>query len=180
MKISELPVDIVSQLPISLQLSTDDIDFDDLPSDIQYIIQQPIEDEVVIEYKDKDSIYDVLPQLSVYNDLQTTNLKETIISYFKNYLYITTNSYPFDVTVGNNVKLAVHSKDTSLRQTLLGNELKNITSELSREFDEDLTIKDIGISNIPRLTTNEHIYTDLNVSLELELLNETITVTQVV
>jgi hypothetical protein len=180
MKISELPEDIVSQLPISLQLSTDDIDFDDLPSDIQYIIQQPIEEEVVIEYRDKDSIYDVLPQLSVYNDLQITNLRETIISYFKNYLYITVNSYPFDVTVGNYVKSTIHSKDTSLRQTLLGNELKNITSELSAEFDEDISIVNISINDVPRLSTNEHIYTDMNVTLDLELLGEVVTVTQVV
>lgn len=179
MKISELPIDIISQLPISLQLSTDDINFNDLPSDIQYIIQQPATNEIVIEYKDKDSIYDTLPKLSVYNDFQVTNLKETIISYFKNYLYITVSSYPFDVVVGNNIKSSIHSKDTSLRQTFLGNELKNITSELSREFNESLIIRSISISDIPRLATNEHTYTDISISLELELLNEIIVVTQV-
>ena len=178
MKISDLHLDIISQLPISLQLSKQDIDFNDLPSDIQYIIQQPDDDPPIIEYENKDQIYDLRPELSIYNDLEITNLKKTILDYFKNYLYITISSYPFDVTMGNNVKQAIHSKDTSLQQTLLGNELKNISSELADEFDSNINIANINIKNIPRLTSDNHISTDINISLDLEILDETFVINQ--
>jgi hypothetical protein len=180
MKISDLDESIIALLPVSLQLTTTEIDFEDLPSEIQYIIQKKTTTDNVIEYKDKDGIYDLLPEISIYNDLEIANLRRTVLEYFKNYLLITFGTYPFDTSIGNSIKKIIQTRDVSLQETLLGNEVKNIAEDLSLEFNESIEINNITIDNVPRLTLDNHAYTNFDVKIDLTVLGETSTLTQTV
>lgn len=179
MKISDLDKDIVEQLPFSLRLS-DEVEFDDLPFEIKYIIRKKSYDDVVIEYKDKDNVYDLLPKISIYNDLEVATLRRTVLEYFKNYLFIGYGTYPFDTSIGNKIKEVLQTRDVSLQETLLGNEIKNISETLSYEFSEPITIEDVIINNVPRLTFDNHTYTELSVDIKVSVLGETSTITQTV
>ena len=178
--ISELDRSIVEKLPLSLQITTDEISFDELPEDIQYIIKSETETVNDVVLKNPDDIYDILPAVSAYNDFITLDIQNTVIEYFKNYITIFYGTYPFDVSFGSNVKKSVNSKDTSLQKTLLGNELKNIASEISNLFGMRVKIDEINIFNSPKLTLNNFISTEFNIEIKLKIEDIDVTLNQIV
>jgi len=94
-----LPADILSQIPLSIRTAGDDHVINDLPPAVQYLLRNYLENEPIDP--NISNIYDIIPTISIYNDLEPIKTKhDLIIQYLKNYLHIMTGSYPFDVKFG--------------------------------------------------------------------------------
>lgn len=139
--ISSLDVGIKSQLPISLQLSTDSILLTDLPPYIQYLITEyKTKAEVSTPYT-PTNIIDISFEKSVYNDVKVLSTKRAaIIEYIYNYLLTPKGSYPFDPSFGTDLKKHLQTKDTSLRKVLLDNELKSFVDVIRSSFSTNITV----------------------------------------
>lgn len=166
--INELPVDIQEQIPLSIRL-TNIHQLEDLPDDIQYLVLTYLErSEIGYEY---EVLYDAVPKLSSYNDLKIiTNKKNLIGEYLKNYFLISTTSYPWDVVFGCRLKTYLLTSDTSLRETLITNEVNNIVGAMAVDYDIDVVVISINISPIKTGITNynDHVYYKIVIELKIE------------
>jgi hypothetical protein len=146
-----LPKNILSKIPYSIRVSKFKYTMSELPLDIQYLVKNYISNsDLDIVYKES---YDFLPSISEYNDLNSINdKKQLILEYLKNYLSIGLNTYPYDVNFGCGLKQQLQTKDTSLRQTLVSNELSLILGVLSTDYNINI----VGKS----LTFDRNQYTD--------------------
>jgi hypothetical protein len=149
--ITTLDKSILDQLPLSIRLSTKEVELEELPLPIQYIIREHVGSATSSIYTPPD-FYDVKTQISKYNDfVSITSKREAVIEYLQNYFQVKQGAYPFDPEFGSTLHLHLQTKDTSLRKTLISNELSKITRVVSESFDETITItsasvtpKDIG------------------------------------
>jgi len=168
--ISDLPIDIQEQIPLSIRL-IDTHQLEDLPDDVQYLVLTYLQ-RVDIGYE-YDVVYDVIPKLSSYNDLSIiTNKKDLISEYLKNYFLIPTTSYPWDVTFGCRLKTYLSTKDTSLRETLISNEVNNIVGAIATDYDIDINVSSIQVLPIQAGITNYNDHTYYKITIELEVDNE--------
>lgn len=159
-----LPKDVLSKLPLSLRISKHIHIFNELPIEIQYLLNSYIENKYHdLNYVD---VYDFKPDISVYNDAEPliTNRK-TVIEYLMNYLNTVIGSYPFDVNIGNSLKLHLQTKDTSLRQTLLSNELYNIIQSMSNNYNIKI---DIVSSSVKLIKYDDRTEAVLDVTLKID------------
>ncbi|MBC8427397.1 MAG: hypothetical protein H8D97_00750 [Proteobacteria bacterium] len=132
--------DILNKIPMSIRLSTNEIELEELPLPVQYILREYIKSPTKDIYVPSD-IYDVKPEISPYNDFKNfTTMKEAIIEYLENYVGVKKGSYPFDPQFGNNLHKHLQTKDTSLRETLVGNELQNIIRLVNESFNGNILI----------------------------------------
>lgn len=161
---SDLPKEVLSKLPFSLRTAGDIHVFDELPSAVQYIIKKYL-DSIVPEVTYSDAL-DVSPEVSIYNDLKVyTKIKDVIIEYLQNYLLISLGSYPFDCDFGSELKHQLQTKDTSLRSTLVGNEIGLIAGVIGGDYDVNVSIVNISISKKEETTHTEYTAT-LTVSID--------------
>jgi len=160
---NNLPINILAKIPFSLRIAKSEYDIDELPLEIQYLVNKYLENKKLnINY---DDVFDVKPELSVYNDLSIINEeKKLLLNYFKNYMMTKIGSYPYDPQFGCRLKEQLQTKDTSLRHTLVSNEIELIANVLGRDYNTPISIKKIEIIN------NEHdLYVEYNVTVVLEI-----------
>lgn len=161
---NELPKDIISKIPFSLRTSGNIHNIDDLPSSIQYIIKKYLDIQTPeIKYED---VLDIRPEVSVYSDLETfTDIKQLILHYLKNYLLISIGSYPFDSEFGCGLKRQLQTKDTALRNTLVGNEIGLVASVIGEDYDMKVAVINISISKTESSTHTEY-HAELTVKID--------------
>jgi len=137
--LNTLPSDILSKIPYSIRVSKSNYNISELPLEIQYLITKYISNmDLNIEYD--ENVYDFSFEMSEYNDLEPIkDRKKLVLEYLKNYLSVMTNSYPFDINFGCGLKLQLQTKDTSLRQTLISNELTLILGAISNDYNIKVT-----------------------------------------
>jgi len=153
--ISKLPKRIQQQLPYSIRTYKDEYVIEDLPSQIQFIIQDYLKSDNVIKYT---SVYDITPQISEYGDFGTLNsVNNTILEYIKNYFLTLPNDYPFEPLFGSRLKYYLNTKDTQLRKTLISSEADIIVETISAEFDSDVKIISINVDNINKIDRVEYL-----------------------
>ena len=173
--ISELPIDIQEQIPLSIRI-TDTHQLEDLPNDVQYLILTYLE-RPSVPY-DYDVAYDAVPELSLYNDLKIiTNKKDLMGEYLKNYFLIPVTSYPWDVTFGCRLKTYLSTRDTALRETLISSEVDNIVGAIGNDYDIDVKVNSIQVLPIKAGLTDYNDYTYYKITIELEIEDEVVTVT---
>jgi len=133
--LNTLPKDILSKIPYSIRVSKSNYKISELPLEIQYLVNNYISNsDLNITYNDE--VYDFIPMMSEYNDLEPIkDRKKLILEYLKNYLSVMTNSYPFDIDFGCGLKLQLQTKDTSLRQTLISNEISLLLGAISNDYN---------------------------------------------
>jgi hypothetical protein len=133
--IQELPIEIKSKLPITLQLLTTPIELTKLPIEVQYLLtKNKIKKNTINPYNPKN-VYETDFVFSIYNDFKIFKYrKDSLIFYLQNYFLTPKGSYPFDPEFGNELKKHLQTKDTSLRNLYLQNELKNIVSVINESF----------------------------------------------
>lgn len=160
---STLPKDVLSQIPLSLRTAKDVHQFKELPTKIQYLLKSYVDNaSAKLDYS---KVYEFKPEISIYNDAETlSSSKETIIEYLQNYLKIMIGSYPFDVNIGSRLKQHLQTKDTSLRETLLSNELYNIIQAMSNEYDVDINIIESKVNMVQYEDRSEAV---LNLKLQI-------------
>jgi hypothetical protein len=161
---------ILDKIPLSIRLSTKEIELEELPLPVQYIVQEHVSIATSSIYT-PDDFYDVEPKVSPYNDFVSILTKrEAIKEYLENYFNIRKGAYPFDPEFGNTLHTHLQTKDTSLRETLISSELSNITRLISQSFDEHVSVtsaaaypKDIG--------GGIEYYLDVEIKIDDEIVN---------
>ncbi len=169
LKISELPVDVQQKIPISIRSYSDEYEVEDLPASIQTLLKSWLERTPTMDY---NIAFDVLPQVSEYGDLSVIqNIVTLIGEYLKNYFMITPEDYPFDPYFGSRLKRYLQTKDTSLRQTLISNEIDNIVAALSADMNINIQVTEINIEPIVELA-----HTEYKLTLKISINNSTATI----
>lgn len=141
-KISDLPSDIKKQIPYSIRTFKESYILDELPPNIQTLLNDYFTHERTVEYK--GNLFDFKPEQSEYGDLAPITLVEDlVIEYFNNFLNIGKFEYPFDPTFFSSIKSYVQTLDTSLQQTLIQTEINNIIRILQADLDTDISIENL-------------------------------------
>jgi len=136
---------ILDKIPLSIRLSTKEIELEELPLSVQYIVRDHITIATSNIYT-PDDFYDVEPNVSLYNDfVSILTKKDAVVEYLKNYFKIKKGNYPFDPEFGNNLHLNLQTRDTSLRETLISNELSNIVKLISDSFDTGIKVVEASV-----------------------------------
>lgn len=143
-KIKDLPPKLLDQFPYSIRFQQPQYILSDLPTEIQYLIKKYYEQQVVeVEY---DTVYDSKFEISNYSDFGIYNSKkELVLDYFCNYLKMHLGSYPYDVNFGCALKKQIHTRDSSLRSTLISNELHLIAGVLGNDFDMNIHVMNFEV-----------------------------------
>jgi len=135
----DLPKDILRKIPLSLRTAKTTHRFEELPPEIQYLLSNY--DLTTADEIDHSAALELQPDISIYNDFKTlTDVKEIVIEYLKNHLRVLTGSYPYDVSVGSGLKFHLQTKDTTLRNTLIFNELSLIIDSMSNHYSIPIKI----------------------------------------
>ncbi len=167
--ISSLPQFIQKKLPYSLRTYKDEYVIAELPSQIQFLIQDYLKDKKNIRY---NTVFDIIPTISEYGDFQTIdNVQTTILEYVKNYFLTLPYDYPFEPKFGSTLKRHLHTKDTELRRTLISAEAETIVRTISADFGVDVKIVTIDIQNLNRSDKVEYV---INISLTINNQDATI------
>lgn len=167
---STLPKKVLMKIPLSIRTSGQVHDIDDLPVEIQYLIKTYVDDTVA--ERPHEDVIDLKPQISVYSDLEPyENLREIVAEYLSNYLSIRLGSYPFDVNFGCALKDQLHTKDTALRNVLIGNEIGLVADAIGGDFDTDITIDNVSVNK-----TEQSTHTEYSATIELTVNDERFTI----
>lgn len=159
----ELEPSILNQIPFSIRMRKDIYTFSELPIDVQYLIEKNHENKVPeIQYVD---IIDADFEISSYSDFQTiSNKRDFVKNNLKNYMQIRLGSYPYDVRFGCAIKDQLQNKDTSLRSTLLGTELYQISGTISNDYNMDVQITKFEVLPISNVASTDY-YLSLRVKV---------------
>jgi hypothetical protein len=142
--LESLPLEIYRKIPIDIKTYKKEYELSELPYDIQKLLVD-YNQEKIITYKDE--VYDFDPVISEFGDFGViSNLRELIIKYAMSYLYILKGSYPFNGSVGSNIKRFIQTKDTTVRQLYLTEELNNMIDSFVSSFDVNVKVKDFSIN----------------------------------
>lgn len=155
--LTTLPKDILSKIPYSIRVSKSIYNILELPLEIQYLVSKYISNsDLDITYD--DTVYDFIPIISEYNDLEPVkDRKKLVLEYLKNYLSVMTNSYPFDINFGCGLKLQLQTKDTSLRQTLISNEISLLLGSISNDYNIKVTGKSLNFERNQYADKTEYV-----------------------
>ena len=144
--LTDLPTNIQEQIPMSIRSMSNRYYLSALPPKIQELIREYLDYTVDVQY---DNLYDFKPSMSKYSDISTTKtIKETIVNYIRNYLYVTPGAYPFDPVFGCKLKYHLQTKDTELRRVLITDEINKIINVLSADLGLPINIVSISINPI--------------------------------
>jgi hypothetical protein len=143
--LNNLPKIILDKIPLSIRAANKKVELEELPLSIQYMIN----DYIIVENDEiytNPEFYDVHPEITHYNDCKIlSNRKEIAKSYLFNYFSTKKGHYPFDPEFGNNLHLHLQTKDTSLRKTLISNELSDIIRLVNSSFSFNISVIESGI-----------------------------------
>ena len=165
-----LPKEVLSQIPFSLRTAGNVHYIKELPTGVQYLIKKYLEERTpAVSY---ENVYDTIPEISIYSDLTTiTDAKKLILEYLKNYLLITLGSYPFDVQFGSYLKQQLHTKDISLRNALISNEISLVAGVVGLDYNIDVTVLSVSIGK-----TDGDLYTEYSTVIKVKIEDENFTI----
>jgi hypothetical protein len=163
--LSSLDINILKQLPLSLQLEKSIVELSDLPNGVQQLIISNNIKETSTEIYRPVNIIDITFNRSKYNDVEILETKrKAIIEYIKNYLQTMRGSYPFDPEFGSELKKYLQVKNSTLQQSLLDAELKKFIDVINDSFRENVRI--ISTSIVP-VNMLDHIEYNLSIRFSI-------------
>ena len=136
--ISKLPLSIQRKLPYSIRSYKDEYELDELPYNIQYMLEDYIDnpnsknDKNVLDYDGKIA--------------EITTLSDLVVEYVKNYFKTEEGTYPYDCTWGCKLKRNLHKLDTPLRGKLISNEISKLTRAISTDLDVNIKIEELKMN----------------------------------
>jgi hypothetical protein len=141
--LDSLPLEIYNKIPINIKTYKKEYELSELPKNIQQLVKG-FNKEEIINYE--DSPYEFEPVISKFGDFNTiSNLKELVLKYAMNYLYTLKGEYPFNGSVGSNVKKFIQKKDTTIQRLYLTEELSNMVSSFGTSVDKSIKIQDFQV-----------------------------------
>ena len=142
--IDELPSDVQAQLPIALRVYSKTYDFDSLPPDIQAIVEPYVVTDT--DSRTEKVLYDIKPEISQYNDLQTIDdIKTLLANYMRNYMLTPRRSYPFDPEFGSAMKRNVNLRDSNVARMLLQEDIMALLRDLTASTGVNISLQGIGL-----------------------------------
>jgi hypothetical protein len=136
-KIEDLPKELYKKIPMTIKLKGGIFDTVLLPKYLEYEILNYINDQIILETYIPEDTKDLVPKLSIYNDMMFMRTsEEAILEYFKNYLLTPKGSYPFDPEFGSELKQQLQKKDDTIRELLIRNELTKVIYLLTGSFED--------------------------------------------
>jgi hypothetical protein len=170
--LKNLTSDIYNQIPLSIRLKADEIEFNDLPLEVQFLISNSLQEKQYPSNIQTNKIYDLAPRLTIYNDLKPfETTKELIVEYIRNYLLISKGAYPFDPIFGNELKKHLQTKDTQLRSLLVGNELNNIVKNITQYFKINVELIDYGVTKNSGSLSQTELFLNIRLKINGEIYN---------
>lgn len=164
-RISELPLDIQKKLPLTLRTYKSEYELEELPFDIQELIEQYRINVRTVSY---DYVLDCMPRISKYGDFEViSNLHTLVLEYLKNYLLTLPGDYPFDPSFGCKLKLYLHKLDTNVQYTLIENEVRNIVNSVASDLNIDISFKELSIQR----TGASGVEVDYNILIKILINN---------
>lgn len=152
--IDELPIEIQKKIPYSIRTYKNEYELEDLPVSIRTIIEKYIELKSSVSY---GVVFDCTPGISEYGDFHAIkNLKTLVLEYLKNYFLTFPEDYPFDPGFGSKLKTYLHMKDTSLQQTFISTEVRNIINAVTADLGVVITIEDMKITPINNSASSDY------------------------
>ena len=171
--ISKLPSTIQAKFPPSIKLLKDEWEIDELPKLLQYEVYQYLTAQPQ-DVKYENNTYDLQPSLTAYNDLKGLPLKNAILEYFRNFLYVSVGAYPFDTTFGSRLKRYLQTKDTELKKTYIENELQNICIVITNDYNVPVKILSAKLINRDMLADKADVYSEYFMEVDLKIESETV------
>lgn len=144
--ITDLPLTIQKKLPYSIRTRKNTYTFDELPYDIQDMIENYYVHKKDVSY---NQLLDCTTTISQYGDLEVIgNVYDLVTTYLQNYLLVTPLQYPFDPTFGCRLKYYLQKLDTDLQYKLISTEIQNIANTLSNDLSINIELKDLSIDRL--------------------------------
>ncbi len=141
--IDQLPQHIQKQIPLSIRTYKNEYELNTLPSEIQFIVKDYLILDDEINY---GVIFDIRPEVSEYGDFETIKtVYSVVLEYLKNYFLTLPGDYPFDPSFGSKMKTYLHTKDTSLRQTMISSEIDSIVNVVKADLGVKITIINVSM-----------------------------------
>lgn len=160
--LESLPLDIYKKIPLSIKTYKKEYDLADLPYDIQALIGSYTK-EKEITYTNK--VYDFKCDISEYGDFVTiSNLRYLVIDYMSNYLRTLLGEYPFNGSVGSNVKRLLQKKDTTTQRLFMTEELDRMIRSFGPNIDKKISVKSFDINR-----SNNNVATEYTISIVLNI-----------
>jgi hypothetical protein len=141
--LDSLPLNIYNKIPINIKTYKKEYELSELPKDIQQLISTYHKEET-INYK--ETTYEFEPIISEFGDFNTiSNLKELVLKYAMSYLYTMKGDYPFNGSVGSNIKKFIQKKDTTLQKLYLTEELSNMVTSFAESVDKSIKVQNFNV-----------------------------------
>lgn len=158
--LTDLPLKIQQQLPMSIRSYKNIYDVDELPPRERDIIRDYLTKVVDVAY---GRVFDVKPKISKYADLQTLEtVKDTIGEYLRNYFFTAPTDYPFDPLFGCKLKYYIQTRDTALRKTLISEEVNKVVGVLATDLKIPIIVESVTISPQNNIVSTSY---DISISL---------------
>lgn len=139
-KTSEIKKDVLSNLPISLQLKNE-IDFYSVPPEIQKLLIDHVEDNNNDNVQDYSDSLEFNSEFSIYNDFKKINsVIEVVKLYLRNYMVINKGSYPFYPDFGSGIKKYINTKNIEENNIFINEEFEILVDMLKNQFEMKLSI----------------------------------------
>jgi phage baseplate assembly protein W len=162
--ITQLPLEIQNRIPLSIRVRKQ-VEIDSLPLTLRQEILKYIQgSDDTVQYK---KVYDVAlaPGEDTFKNITTT--KEAIKNFIINYFRIRRGTYPHDPEFGTNIHKYLETRNTSLIELAIRNEITDLISQIKKMFDEDIEVQNLSIN-----TEGNLVRVDINIKIS----NEVVTV----
>jgi hypothetical protein len=160
--LESLPLEIYSKIPLSIKTYKKEYDLEELPYDIQLIIGS-YSKEKELTYSNK--VYDFKCDFSEYGDFTTiANLRYLVIDYMNNYLRTLLGEYPFNGSIGSNVKKLLQKKDTTIQRLFMTEELDRMIRSFGSNIDKKISVGSFNINK-----SNNAVSTEYTISIVLNI-----------
>jgi len=172
--LNDLPANIKTQIPISLRINKQTLVYEDLPVELQFIVQP----YTTLNYQRPTTnlVIDYRADLGIYGDWdEMTSLTATILEYIKNWFSTPFGSYPYDNNFGSRLKRVLMTKDTALQDQLLKNEINTIHGLVNDLYPSSFSVQS---SSVVPIEFGDH--TEYRLNMEIKVLGQakSINVTQ--
>lgn len=163
--LESLPLNIYKKIPLSIKTYKKEYELEELPYDIQKLIGE-VKQAKTIKYS--SNVYDFDCDISEYGDYITIdNLRKLVITYMMNYMRTMNGEYPFNGSIGSNVKKLLQKKDTTTQRLFMTEEFNKMVKMFASSVDSRIVVKNFDISK-----GGNNVATEYSVDIVLEIDDE--------
>jgi hypothetical protein len=170
---SDLPKEILNEIPYSIRSVKSKWKKDELPFDILHLVEEYFSQVPKIKYS--NFVYDIKCNISRYGDFTVISSKKSLIlEYIKNYFKIGINAYPFDPTFYSPLKTYLQNKNTDTVTALIENEVVSICDILSTDLRIPITSPTVSTDKV--MNSDGSVLFNIVISMSIDDKEEVLTI----